>query len=80
MVFYLFVQRTCADQTSRGPCHVNEAVVQAEPMKKAKKCAFAQCFYIGRSDPRLATRMNNDQEQMECDGSKELWFDPAKAQ
>jgi hypothetical protein len=39
------------------------------------KYAFAQCFYIGKSDPRLATRINDGLEQMERDDRFDAFFD-----
>jgi len=38
------------------------------------KYAFAQCFYISKSDPRLAIRINDGLEQMERDGSFDAFF------
>lgn len=38
------------------------------------KYAFAQCFYISKSDPRLATRISDGLEQMERDGSFDVFF------
>lgn len=38
------------------------------------KYPFAQCFYVSKSDPHLATRINDGLEQMERDGSFDAFF------